>query len=245
MISVDWTCRIDNSLLRVIPIQDMIALRSHIAPVALVAEQVLSRAGETITEVLFIEDGLISLQAPVADRFGHLEVGLVGHEGVVGLPALLLNQAVSLHHGVVHVSGTALRVPIAQLNAALDRSPEFREACHRYVVAMLARLTQSVVCGSRHSTIQRCARWLLLYDDRMPGEPLPLRQTLLAQILAVHRPGVSAALRLLQDRGCVRQHRGRIEILDRRELERTTCECYARERALVEAVTAPDRAPVH
>jgi CRP-like cAMP-binding protein len=137
-----------------------------------------------------------------------------------------------MHQAVVHVSGSALRMPIAPLNALLDRMPEFRSACRRYVAGVINHLSQSVVCSSRHSTSQRCARWLLLADDRMPGAPLPLRQVLLAQMLAVHRPGVSAALRLLQDTGCIRQQRGRIEILDRTVLERSACECYGREREM-------------
>ncbi|MDR3538486.1 MAG: Crp/Fnr family transcriptional regulator [Acetobacteraceae bacterium] len=207
-------------------------MRSHITPVPLIAEQVLLRPGDRVNDVLFVEEGLISVQAPVSDRLGHVEVGLVGREGLVGLPALLMERPIALHQAVVHVSGSALRMPIGPLNTLLDRVPDFRHACNRYIVGEFGHLAQSVVCSSRHSTTQRCARWLLLADDRMPGSPLPLRQVLLAQMLAVHRPGVSAALRLLQDTGCIRQQRGRIDILDRSILEQSACECYARERVL-------------
>ena len=133
---------------------------------------------------------------------------------------------------MVHVSGSGLRIPVVDLKAAMQRTPAFRQACLCYLSMKINHLAQSVVCSSRHSTTQRCARWLLLADDRMPGSPLPLRQVLLAQMLAVHRPGVSAALRLLQDKGCIRQQRGRIEIIDRVVLERSACECYAREREM-------------
>ncbi len=232
MNSVDWTRRIDNRLLQVLPSHELDRMRSNITPVPLIAEQVLLRPGDRVTEVLFVEEGLISMQAPVSDRLGHVEVGLVGHEGLVGLPALLMERPIALHQAVVHVSGSALRMAVGPLNTLLDRVPDFRAACHRYVIGQFGHLAQSVVCSSRHSTTQRCARWLLLADDRMPGSPLPLRQVLLAQMLAVHRPGVSAALRLLQDTGCIRQQRGRIDILDRSVLEQTACECYAREREI-------------
>jgi CRP-like cAMP-binding protein len=233
MISVDWTRRIDNKLLQTIPSEELDRIRSRVAPVALVAEQVLTRPGDLVTDVLFVEDGLISLQAQVADKLGHVEIGLIGREGLVGDTALLMDRPVTLHQAVVHVSGSGLRIPISDLRSAMQRTPAFRQACNLYLVAKLAHLAQSVVCSSRHSTTQRCARWLLLADDRMPGSPLPLRQVLLAQMLAVHRPGVSAALRLLQDKGCIRQQRGRIEITDRAVLERSACECYAREREML------------
>ncbi|MBN8908072.1 MAG: Crp/Fnr family transcriptional regulator [Rhodospirillales bacterium] len=233
MSSVDWTRRVDNRLLRSLPPEELDRMRSHIAPVPLLAEQVLLRQGQPITEVLFVEDGLISVQAPVADKLGHVEIGLIGNEGLTGISALLIeDRPISLHQAVVHVSGSALRMPVQQLRVALERSPAFRRNCQRYVGQTMGHLAQSVVCASRHSTSQRCARWLLLADDRMPGAPLPLRQVLLAQMLAVHRPGVSAALRLLQDKGCIRQQRGRIEILDRGELERSACECYRHEREM-------------
>lgn len=233
MISVDWTRRIDNKLLQTIPSEELDRIRARVAPVALVAEQVLTRPGDLVTDVLFVEDGLISLQAQVADKLGHVEIGLIGREGLIGDSALLLDRPVTLHQAVVHVSGSGLRIPVSDLRSAMQRTPAFRHACNSYLMAKLAHLAQSVVCSSRHSTTQRCARWLLLADDRMPGSPLPLRQVLLAQMLAVHRPGVSAALRLLQDKGCIRQQRGRIEITDRAVLERSACECYAREREMV------------
>lgn len=232
MVSVDWTRRIDNKLLQTIPSEELDRIRSRVSPVALVAEQILTRPGDRVNEVLFVEDGLISLQAQVADKLGHVEIGLIGREGLIGDGALLLDQPVALHQAMVHVSGSGLRIPVTDLKAAMQRTPAFRQACLCYLSTKINHLAQSVVCSSRHSTTQRCARWLLLADDRMPGSPLPLRQVLLAQMLAVHRPGVSAALRLLQDKGCIRQQRGRIEIIDRVVLERSACECYAREREM-------------
>jgi CRP-like cAMP-binding protein len=114
----------------------------------------------------------------------------------------------------------------------MDRIPAFRHACNRYVVENLNHMARSVVCNSHHNTTQRCARWLLLANDRVPDIPLPLRQVLLAQMLAVHRPGISAALRSLQNNGCVLQQRGQISIIDRRLLEGAACECYAQEQVM-------------
>jgi CRP-like cAMP-binding protein len=185
-----------------------------------------------------VEDGLVSVQADVSDKLGHIEINLVGREGLVGVTALLMDRPMALHQAVVHVSGSGLRMQAADLAACMDRAPAFRAACQRYVTGMIGHLAQSVVCSSRHSTTQRCARWLLLADDRMPGSPLPLRQVLLAQMLAVHRPGVSAALRMLQDKGCIRQYRSRIEIIDRAALEASACACYAEERAMMVMIEA-------
>jgi CRP-like cAMP-binding protein len=232
MLAVDWTRRIDNRLLQALSPHDLDEIRSHITRVPLVAEHVITRQGEPLQDVLFIEDGLISIQAEVGAGLGHVEVGLIGCEGLIDMSALLLDEPFAMHRTVVHVSGAGLRMPVAHLRACMDRTPEFRHACQQYVVTNFGHLSQSIVCNSRHNTTQRCARWLLSANDRVPNISLPLRQTLLAQMLAVHRPGVSAALRTLQDQGSIHQQRGRIDILDRELLERSACECYAQARAM-------------
>jgi hypothetical protein len=44
--------------------------------------------------------------------------------------------------------------------------------------------------------------------------------------LGVRREGVTVAAGRLQDAGAISYVRGRIQILDRKKLEATVCECY-------------------
>ena len=53
-----------------------------------------------------------------------------------------------------------------------------------------------------------------------------LTQEFLAEMLCVHRPTLTMALRLFQTAGLVKLRRGGVSITDRAGLEEATCECY-------------------
>jgi hypothetical protein len=53
-------------------------------------------------------------------------------------------------------------------------------------------------------------------------------------MLGVRRSGVSEAANELQRSGLIRYRRGEIRIVDRADLEKTACECYALDRQRVE-----------
>ena len=73
---------------------------------------------------------------------------------------------------------------------------------------------------------QRCARWLLMVHDRMPGDEFELTQDFLSQMLGVRRATVSETASQLQQAGLISYTRGRLTIIDRPALERIACECY-------------------
>jgi CRP-like cAMP-binding protein len=97
----------------------------------------------------------------------------------------------------------------------------------RYAQAFLNQVAQSSACNRLHTVEERCARWLLLTQDRLDGEPaFLLTQEFLAQMLGVRRPTVSVAAGMLQQAGIIEYVRGRMRILDRERLEAASCECY-------------------
>ena len=96
----------------------------------------------------------------------------------------------------------------------------------RYTQARLTHLSQSAVCNRVHSIEERCARWLLMTHDAVPGDRFELTQEFLAEMLGVRRAGVSIAAGILQRAGFIRYSRGRIEVVDRAGLESAACECY-------------------
>jgi CRP-like cAMP-binding protein len=101
------------------------------------------------------------------------------------------------------------------------------DAVRRYTQAFVSQLCQQVACNGLHSIQERCARWMLLTHDRVDANEFPLTQEFLSQMLGVRRASVSAVAAGLQEAGFIRYRRGRVAVLDRRGLERASCECYA------------------
>jgi DNA-binding FadR family transcriptional regulator len=62
--------------------------------------------------------------------------------------------------------------------------------------------------------------------DRMQSDQFLLTQEFLAMMLGVQRTGVTTAAGALQRAGLIRYRRGNVTMLDRRGLERRSCECY-------------------
>jgi CRP-like cAMP-binding protein len=75
---------------------------------------------------------------------------------------------------------------------------------------------------------QRCARWLLMSEDRVGRPKFDLTQEFLAEMLGVRRPGVTVAMGILEKHGLIAHGRGNITVMDRPGLERASCECYTK-----------------
>jgi CRP-like cAMP-binding protein len=214
-----------NELLAALPAAELEHLRPHLRRVKLVMDQVLHEVGESIRDVYFVEEGIVSLTADTMDS-GLVEVGMTGREGVVGTPVLLSPDAIAVHRAIVQMPGAALRVDTASFRDAVEHCPVLRDCCLRYVQVIMAEASQSAACNARHELLPRLARWILTSHDRVDGDDLALTQEYMAQMLGVRRAGVSAATHVLQDKGLIRQFRGRIKLLDRVGLTAEACNCY-------------------
>ena len=117
-------------------------------------------------------------------------------------------------------------MPTAALEDIKDVSPRFGELFARYADALLAQMMQSVACNALHSVEERCCRWLLATHDRAGDQIIQLTQEALAEMLGVQRTTVTAVIQNLEAKGLLRRQRGRVEVIDRRGLERAACECY-------------------
>jgi len=194
-------------------------------PAALTVGDVLYEAHATIRHIYFPVDCLVSLAAPSK---GHLsvEVGVVGSEGMVGVP-LALGIRTSLLQATVQGSGSALRMSAQAFHDELPRQPALRKDINRYIHSLIAQLTQTAACNAFHPVEARCARWLLMARDRMQSDELQLTQELLAQMLGVRRVGVTHAAGNLQRKGAITYSRGRVLILDAERLAEAACDCYS------------------
>jgi CRP-like cAMP-binding protein len=155
-----------------------------------------------------------------------VEVGTIGLEGMVGLPAFL-GVTHSPHTVFCQVPGSALRLTVPQLRELLVGDGSLHRLLNRYVQALMVQIAQNVACNRTHATDERAARWLLTTQDRVGEETFPLTQEFLAQMLGVRRPTVSVTARRLQSAGLISYSRGTVTIIDRGRLTEAACDCYA------------------
>jgi CRP-like cAMP-binding protein len=127
---------------------------------------------------------------------------------------------------VAQIAGYGLSIGKAILQDAVERRSRLRNLLLGYVHASANQIAQTAACNRLHFLEQRCSRWLLIAHDSARGDTFSVTQEFLAMMLGVHRPGISLALKRLQDMGMVKYVRGRITIVDRQGIESTACECY-------------------
>jgi CRP-like cAMP-binding protein len=213
-----------NRLLAGLPHKSYAELLSGLNPVELVFGKVLYEPGDVIREVYFPGRSIVSLLT-VVDGRDALEVGLVGHEGMVGVP-LALGIDVSPVRALVQGAGPAMRMSAPRFRKAFDSSPPLRRSLNRYTYALMAQITQTAACNRFHTVEARLARWLLMTRDRIGSDKFRLTHEFLSHMLGVRRVGVTTAASALQRRGLIEYQRGDIEVLDRAGLEATACTCY-------------------
>jgi CRP-like cAMP-binding protein len=213
-----------NSLLAALPRKECRHLIDGLEQVVLTYGEVLYDPGEQIKHVYFPNDCVVSLLTLV-DQHQALEVGLVGREGMVGVP-LALEIAISPVRALVQGTGTAMRMKAAPFLRELRQSHALRRELHRYTYSLMTQITQTAACNRFHVVEARLARWLLMTHDRMKAGTFQLTQEFLANMLGVRRVGVTKAARALQLAKLIRYSRGNITILDRKGLEVAACSCY-------------------
>jgi CRP-like cAMP-binding protein len=217
-----------NRLLESLPDSDLRRVLAGCEPVELALSQVLFTPGEMIGHVFFPTESFVSLQMPI-DDLSSVEVGLVGSEGMLGVP-LVLGVNVSPLLAVVQGAGSALRMEAGQFHRELERSPALQRELDRYVVVQLNQVAQSAACTRFHVVEERLARWLLMTQDRSRSSTFHITQEILALMLGVRRVGVTKAAGSLQKRRLIHYRRGNITILDRRGLKAAACGCYKADR---------------
>jgi len=215
---------IQNKILAALPAEEYERLRGLLTPVSLPLGETLYKQDSRIEYVYFVNTGVVSHVTHMEDG-GSVEVGLVGSEGVVGLP-VALGDDVSPNHAIVQIAGGAMRMEAAALREELGRGGRLQGLLLRYALAFNKQVSQTAACNRSHNVGNRLARWLLMCQNRVGGDELYLTQEFVAQMLGTRRSGVSEAAILLQAAGLIRYSRGHITILDRERLKEFACECY-------------------
>jgi CRP-like cAMP-binding protein len=151
---------------------------------------------EPIMAVYFPEAGMVSMISVLTNGRA-AEVGVVGSEGMVGLP-LLLGGDRSAVEAMCQGSGRMLRLRAALFQSALDESPALRALLLRYTLAFQQQVSQTAACNGNHTLHQRLARWLLVGHDRAEGDEFLMTQEFMTQMLCVHGPSVTLVAKVLQ-----------------------------------------------
>ena len=217
-----------NRLLQALPESAQRRMLAACESVELVFADLLYSPMEPLSHVYFPVKGFISLIMPV-DASSSLEVGLIGNEGMFGVP-LALGVNMSPMRAVVQGAGSALRMEAAPFSRELERDQALRREINRYAFVQLTQLAQTAACTRFHVVEARLARWLLMTQDRAHANGFHITQEFLALMLGVRRVGVTKAAGALQKRNLIRYSRGNITVLDRRGLKSASCGCYKADR---------------
>jgi CRP-like cAMP-binding protein len=213
-----------NRLLAALPAAERDALRPHLTVVDLAPGETIHAPGAPVGAVYFPLTGCASVVA--ADLEGDmLEIGTIGREGMTGIAAFHEADGGPLET-IGQVPGAFARLPLPALRAAAVPGRALYRLLHRYSQAAHVFTAQSAACNRFHDLEERCARWLLLTQDRVGRDTFHLTHEYLGYMLGVRRPGVTVAMGALQRAGLLTYTRGVVTIEDRDGLENGTCECY-------------------
>jgi CRP-like cAMP-binding protein len=213
-----------NHVLASIPASAYKRLGQQLEPVTLGFGQVLYEPGNPIDHVYFPLNSMVSLLTSV-DRQRTLEVGMVGNEGMAGMP-FILGVGISGVRALVQGAGAALRMAAAPFRIEFDRNTALQQALYRYTYALMAQISQTAACNRFHDAGARLARWLLMTRDRVGGDEFSLTQEFLAHMLGMRRVGVTEAASELKRLKLIDYSRGQLRILNLPGLKRASCSCY-------------------
>ena len=180
--------------------------------------------GEPVANLIFLEEGMASMTTTFASG-RQVEVGMFGFESVIGVSALMGTKQ-SLNRVYTQVAGWGYSCNLERAQKEFNGSALFQRLCLRYVQAQLVQATQSAACNATHNFEQRLSRWLLITADRVNTEEFKMSQEFLAHMLGGTRPSVTVSAGRLKKENLITYRHGTIKIVDRKGLEKRSCECY-------------------
>lgn len=213
-----------NDILRALLSSEYRHLRPKLEQVDLRFGDVVYATDQRIDHVYFPETAVVAM-IDTLDDGSTVEVGIIGHEGMVGIN-VFLGSLVTPDQALVQIPGSAMRMKTRDLRKELRFGSPLQRLLLRYTQVLLAVISQSVACSQHHSVTQRLARWLLAMSDRAESNEFEMSHKSIATMLGVRREGVTEAAVKLQAAGLITYSRARIRVVDKAGLRRKSCECY-------------------
>jgi CRP-like cAMP-binding protein len=227
-----------NKILAGISAADSLLLQPDLEAVDLPVRRQLELRNRPIENVYFLESGLASMVVS-AGAHHNIEIGIVGNEGMTGLPILLEADRPS-YETFIQTAGSGWRIATAKLRLAMETSPTLRQVFLRYAHTLVTQMAYTALANGRYKIEERLARWLLMAEDRAGGGTIHLTHEFLALMLGARRAGVTTALSELQKRGVIHTQRGVIAIKDRAALEESANGSYGSPEAEYRRLFGPD-----
>ena len=215
-----------NRILASLSVPDLARLAPYLSHRTFKRNQTLHEVGQAIETVYFLEEGICSIVVTMEDG-SSVEVGIIGNDGLVGLPAVL-GAGHSPNRCFIQIPGSGYAVKAQILvEQSQDGSGNFRRLMQHGAQALYAQTAQTAACNRVHELEERLARWLLMCHDRMQVDDLHITHEFLAMMLGTRRSSVTVAAGMLRRAGLIDHTRGSVHIENRKDLEIAACECYA------------------
>ena len=216
--------RTRNKLLLGLAARDFDLLHPSFERVLLRPRTYLVGANRRIEHAFFLEEGLASVLTGGSGK-RPMEVGLFGSDGMSGL-AVVQGSDSSPHECVVEIAGSALRIPVIDLQRAVRQSETLLRSLLIFGHVLMVQIGETARANGRFSVPQRLARWLLMVQDRLDRDDVPLTQEYLAIMVGARRVSVTLALHCLAEMKTVEIARGRVIIVDRAGLQEAAGDSY-------------------
>jgi len=216
---------VSNKVLLSTPANEYRLLRPYLQCVDLASHRSLHEPTQPIEYVYFLNRGMVS-QVVVTKDGRTVEVGVVGREGYVGA-GLAVGLSRSSVREVVQIAGDGFQISGNALGRILRSAPQLQTILGRHTGLQGMQVAQTAACNRLHDIQQRLSRWLLMTQDRVGSGVLPITHDFIATMMGTDRSTVSVAASTLQKKGIIEYVRGAVNITNRRELEKSACECYA------------------
>src|ERR1700736_6125900 len=213
-----------NDILRALLNSEYKHLSPKLEHIHLKRGEIIYQADQRIHYVYFPETAVVAMIDTV-EGGGTVEVGIIGHEGMVGIN-IFLGCLVTPDKAIVQISGSAMRMKTNDLRKELRFGSPLQRLLLRYTQALLAIISQSVACSQHHTVTQRLARWLLTMHDHAESDEFQMSHKDISRLLGARRDGVTEAAGKLQAAGLISYSRAHIRIFDEAGLKRNSCECY-------------------
>ena len=214
-----------NRLLAALPADDYARLLPDLELIAMPLGWAAYEADGRMGYLYFPTTSVVSL-LNVMESGASAEIANVGNEGLVGI-SLFMGGGSMPCRAVVRSAGSGYRLKASVLKREFALGGALQRLALRYTQTLITQMAQTAVCNRHHTLEQQLCRWLLLSLDRADGNELKMTHELIANMLGVRREGVTVAAGKLQEDRLIHYHRGNIKVLDRPNLEKRVCECYA------------------
>lgn len=213
-----------NRLLAALPAADLNLLETNLQYVQLEKRRVMEAPNKPIDYVYFPETVIASVVA-VCGREERIEIGLIGCEGMTGIP-LLMDDHKTPHSTYVQVEGEALRIETDAFRKLLAQNASLHNRLLRFAQVFTAQIAQTALANGRAKLEQRLARWILMAHDRTVADDVAMTHEFLAVMLGVRRASVTVALDSFEKKGVIEARRGTITVVDRKAIEKMAGHFY-------------------